>query len=810
MGEIMKFDFTAEPGKTLKPKLYNKKVKPLISIVTPFYNAGQYFEQTFNSILNQSFPWFEWIIINDGSTKKEDVVLLKKLAATDSRITVIDTANQGVSEARNTGIRKTTTDIFVPIDADDIVEPTYLEVIYWGLYFNPKAAWCYTDSVGFQQMEYTWKVPWNAANLLKSNFLRINAAIRKKDCLEIGGYKTENFNYHEDWRFWLEMLAAGKTPVHVGSILDWYRRLETGRYSSVMQNEEFEKKSDEVIRKAAEKVDTSIKAVEYPVERTAFPYHKPKAIEWPDEYVIEKENCKIRILMLIPWMVMGGADKFNLDLIANLDSEKYEISVMTTVNSENEWKQRFLKYTDEIFCLPEFLDPAYYYEFVDYYIKSRKIDTVLVTNSMRGYYMIPMLRKNFPEISIIDYVHMEEWYWKAGGFARVSGMFGKFLDKTYVCNSATRTVLIDEFGRAEESVDTMYIGVDHELFDEKKVHAGYLYEKLGLSKNKKIVLFPCRIHPQKRPFMLLNIAKKVNVKDDSIVFVVVGDGEQLDELKSQIHREKLDNIVFCIGRSDKMQECYKDASVTLICSLKEGLALTAYESCAMGTPVISSNVGGQKDLIDENVGALIDLDQSEEKDYDNRQFDQQEVQQYADKIIYILQNESVYRIMSENCRRKIETEFSLKKMSERMSAEIQSHINSLQCTKIHKTQSEMLKAQGNFAEEMYTTQLALEEREMLSDKLWKKMQTVNISSIENADNKIFEITKVLRNHEKVLNRHEEVVNRHEEVVNRHEEVVNRHENVVNDDWRWLKDLEKRVSDLEKKSFKAKIKQLLQK
>ena len=259
-----------------------------------------------------------------------------------------------------------------------------------------------------------------------------------------------------------------------------------------------------------------------------------------------------------------------------------------------------------------------------------------------------------------------------------------------------------------------------------------------------------------------------------------------------------------------MQECYKDASVTLICSLKEGLALTAYESCAMGTPVISSNVGGQKDLIDENVGALIDLDQSEEKDYDNRQFDQQEVQQYADKIIYILQNESVYRIMSENCRRKIETEFSLKKMSERMSAEIQSHINSLQCTKIHKTQSEMLKAQGNFAEEMYTTQLALEEREMLSDKLWKEMQTVNISSIENADNKIFEITKVLRNHEKVLNRHEEVVNRHEEVVNRHEEVVNRHENVVNDDWRWLKDLEKRVSDLEKKSFKAKIKQLLQK
>lgn len=67
-----------------------------------------------------------------------------------------------------------------------------------------------------------------------------------------------------------------------------------------------------------------------------------------------------------------------------------------------------------------------------------------------------------------------------------------------------------------------------------------------------------------------------------------------------------------------MEECYQDASITLICSIKEGLSLTAYESCAMGTPVVSSDVGGQSDLIDDTVGILVPVRQSEGIDFDKR------------------------------------------------------------------------------------------------------------------------------------------------------------------------------------------------
>ena len=74
--------------------------------------------------------------------------------------------------------------------------------------------------------------------------------------------------------------------------------------------------------------------------------------------------------------------------------------------------------------------------------------------------MVPWLRAQFPDLAIIDYVHMEEWYWRNGGYARTSGAMGEVLEKTYVCNERTRRVLINDFGRTPESVETLYIGVD--------------------------------------------------------------------------------------------------------------------------------------------------------------------------------------------------------------------------------------------------------------------------------------------------------------------------------------------------------------
>ena len=77
----MEFDYTKEPGRELLQRGLSHEGTPLVSIITPYYNAGKYFEQTFNCVMNQTFPWFEWIIVDDGSTDEDSVKLLKLLAS---------------------------------------------------------------------------------------------------------------------------------------------------------------------------------------------------------------------------------------------------------------------------------------------------------------------------------------------------------------------------------------------------------------------------------------------------------------------------------------------------------------------------------------------------------------------------------------------------------------------------------------------------------------------------------------------------------------------------------------------------------
>lgn len=78
---------------------------------------------------------------------------------------------------------------------------------------------------------------------------------------------------------------------------------------------------------------------------------------------------------------------------------------------------------------------------------------------------------------------------------------GDILEKTLVCNEQTRRVLIERFGRAPESVETLYIGVDAEKYDPARVKPGLARAKLAIDAERPMILFPCRIHAQKRPFL---------------------------------------------------------------------------------------------------------------------------------------------------------------------------------------------------------------------------------------------------------------------------------------------------------------------
>lgn len=93
----------------------------LVSIVVPVYNAEKFLSETIESVLKQTYQFYELILVNDGS-KDKSLDICNKYAATDSRICVISQKNQGAGAARNTGILKAKGKYLMFLDADDTYE----------------------------------------------------------------------------------------------------------------------------------------------------------------------------------------------------------------------------------------------------------------------------------------------------------------------------------------------------------------------------------------------------------------------------------------------------------------------------------------------------------------------------------------------------------------------------------------------------------------------------------------------------------------------------------------------------------------
>ena len=100
-----------------------------ISVIMPVYQAERYLKDAVNSVLAQSFTDFELLMIDDGSTDGSPQIC-DSLATQDARIRVIHQSNSGVSAARNKGIAMAKGEYISFVDADDLVRPNMLEVLY--------------------------------------------------------------------------------------------------------------------------------------------------------------------------------------------------------------------------------------------------------------------------------------------------------------------------------------------------------------------------------------------------------------------------------------------------------------------------------------------------------------------------------------------------------------------------------------------------------------------------------------------------------------------------------------------------------
>lgn len=195
-------------------------------MVVPCYNSARYLEETFASILAQTMSDLEIILVDDGSSDGTRGLISKLLAAhPERRIRTHAQENAGQAAARNRGIAMARGAYILPLDSDDLIAPTLLELGCAVLDAEAEMGLVYTDREEFGVRDaYVPSGVFLLDRLKYFNQLPYCALYRKSLWEAVGGYSV-NVSGFDDWDFWIAAAALGARATHrPGAYLKHRRR----------------------------------------------------------------------------------------------------------------------------------------------------------------------------------------------------------------------------------------------------------------------------------------------------------------------------------------------------------------------------------------------------------------------------------------------------------------------------------------------------------------------------------------------------------------------------------------------------------
>lgn len=225
----------------------NSRNGELISIIIPAYNAEYFIEETIQSVQDQTYENWELIIVNDGSTDQTEKVALTK-AESDSRIHLISIKNGGVSNARNSGIKKSKGNYIALLDADDLWQPNNLEFKMVALNQNDEIDWVFSDMYEIDENSDIQGIAPEGTDInILDNILLWNGEVvpgpcsnivLRKSCIQKVLFDT-NLSTAADQDFCIQLVANGFKGLRIPEPLWKYRVLSNSmsRNISVMEKD---------------------------------------------------------------------------------------------------------------------------------------------------------------------------------------------------------------------------------------------------------------------------------------------------------------------------------------------------------------------------------------------------------------------------------------------------------------------------------------------------------------------------------------------------------------------------------------------
>lgn len=181
------------------------------------------------------------------------------------------------------------------------------------------------------------------------------------------------------------------------------------------------------------------------------------------------------------------------------------------------------------------------------------------------------------------------------------------------------TINKEDYERAKKSFKTEVkyvpgVGIDEKKFNFKmtKAEKNKLRESLGLKPDDFVMIYPAELSKRKNQLWLISAVAKLITEDDQIHLLLPGQDSLNGECSSLARKLGVDRNVHFLGYRRDMQQLMKISNLAVSASLQEGLPVNIMEALSAKLPVIATNCRGNRDLINEYSGFLIERNATEQ------------------------------------------------------------------------------------------------------------------------------------------------------------------------------------------------------
>ncbi len=334
--------------------------------------------------------------------------------------------------------------------------------------------------------------------------------------------------------------------------------------------------------------------------------HKPATRrDYPAEFVTGGQHEEDRLILACPaaptaipaviigvhWFELGGAERWAFETVRLARAAGLLPIVISNVDSHHPYIDRAELEGALVIPMSDptgSSQPPGQEPLLRYLLERFDIRGVVVHHNQWLYDRLPWIALSRPDVPIVDSTHIVEY--RGGGYAMSAVLADRYISTHHVISPALKRWMTDSQAvDPKKIVMSPLVGltVDRAEPQFREPVAGRPFT----------VAFVGRMARQKAPEIFVEAARRVHRADETVRFIVHGDGEHQGWVNDLIDRGGLAGVVERRTSEVPVSETMTEADLLAVTSANEGLTLTTLEALAFGVPVISTDVGAQSDIV---------------------------------------------------------------------------------------------------------------------------------------------------------------------------------------------------------------------